>query len=37
MLFVGVFCGCDLFTGECLCMYIVFSYAVLSYVHITSF
>jgi len=39
---LSVFCGSDLFTGVCVCvcvcfvLYIVFSYALLSYVHITS-
>ena len=46
MLFVGVFCGSDLFTGVyacvlyctvCVVLYIVFSYAVSSYLHIASF
>ena len=31
MLFVGVFCGSDLFTGVCACVL----YIVLPYVHIT--
>ena len=47
MLFVGVYCGSDLFTGVCVCVcvcvracvlpYIVFSYALLSYVNIAYF
>jgi hypothetical protein len=47
VLFVGVFCGSDLFTGVCVCvsvcvcvcvvLYILFSYTLLSYLHITSF
>jgi hypothetical protein len=33
---VGVLCATDLFTGVCTCvLYIVFSYALYSYVHIT--
>ena len=39
MLFVGVFCGSDLFTGVCVCavLYIVFSYTPLSFMHNTYF
>ena len=37
----GVFCGSDLFTWVCVCMcvvlYNVFSYALFSYMHVTSF
>jgi hypothetical protein len=38
VLFVGVLCGSDLFTGVCVCVLLcfVFSYALLSYVHIAS-
>ena len=37
MFCVGVLCGSNLFTGVCTCvLYIVFSYALFSYVHITS-
>ena len=34
---VGVLCGRRLFTGVCVCMCVVFSYAIFSYMHITSF
>jgi len=35
---VGVVCGSDLYTGVCECtvLYVVFSYALILYVHITS-
>jgi hypothetical protein len=39
VLFVGVFCGCDLFTGVCVCMCsrvytVLCSYLIVLYLHV---